>query len=387
MKTTTLWLLTVICGVALCACTESKFHIEGTLTDGADQTLYLENVSLAGVEVLDSVRLTAAGHFAFARPRPEAPDFFRLRVDRKIINIAIDSTETVTITASVPTMAADYEVEGSEDNEKIKELALLQMSLQAQVNAIIASPTLRLAAVEDSINAVVAEYKDYVRTNYIYQAPNRSYAYFALFQTLVVGNGAALIFNPRADAEDVKTFAAVGTSWDTYYPQSVRGENLHNIALEGMKNQRILAARASQVLPADKIDLSGIVEIALPDNHDTVRTLSSLRGKVVLLDFCLFAADGTNQRIMALREVYNKYHSRGLEIYQVSVDSSEHFWKTQTAALPWVSVRDADGANSIYLTYYNVMSLPTYFLLDRDCTPVMRDIQIDDIEKEIEALL
>ena len=38
------------------------------------------------------------------------------------------------------------------------------------------------------------------------------------------------------------------------------------------------------------------------------------------------------KRIMMLRELYNKYHAQGFEIYQVSLDEDEHFWKTRTAA-------------------------------------------------------
>ena len=51
-----------------------------------------------------------------------------------------------------------------------------------------------------------------------------------------------LIFNPRSSEQDVKVFAAVATSWDTFYPNEERGENLHNIAIEGMKDIRIIRA-------------------------------------------------------------------------------------------------------------------------------------------------
>ena len=91
--------------------------------------------------------------------------------------------------------------------------------------------------------------------------------------------------------------------------------------------------------------------------------------------------------IMQLRDVYNKYHARGFEIYQVALDPDEHFWKTQTAALPWISVRDADGLQSHYLQLYNVQSIPTFFLVGRDNALDKRDVQIKDLDAEIEALL
>ena len=90
---------------------------------------------------------------------------------------------------------------------------------------------------------------------------------------------------------------------------------------------------------------------------------------------------------MMMREIYNKYHDRGLEIYQVSFDPEEHFWKTKTAALPWVSVWDENGTRSAVLSQYNVQTLPTFFLIDRNNTLQKRDAQIKDIDAEIQALL
>ena len=76
-----------------------------------------------------------------------------------------------------------------------------------------------------------------------------------------------------------------------------------------------------------------------------------------------------------------------LEIYQVSIDPDEHFWKTQVAALPWVNVHDNDNLDSQYLRRYNVGSIPTFFLIDRSNSLYKRDAQIKDLDKEIESLL
>ena len=90
---------------------------------------------------------------------------------------------------------------------------------------------------------------------------------------------------------------------------------------------------------------------------------------------------------MMLRDLYNKYHARGLEIYQISIDPDEHFWKTQTEALPWISVRDDAGAQSPILAQYNVQLIPTFFLIGRDNTLKLRNTQIKDINAAIQSLL
>lgn len=71
----------------------------------------------------------------------------------------------------------------------------------------------------------------------------------------------------------------------------------------------------------------------------------------------------------------------------MSVDPDEHFWKTQTAALPWISVHDEDALNSQYLSRYNVQQVPTFFLIDKSNSLYKRDSQIKNLENEIEGLL
>ena len=378
--------LAAVAVLGMASCNEKKFHVNGTIGNAADSTLYFENMSLNGPVVVDSVKLSADGTFAFDEKAPAAPEFYRLRIAGQIINIAIDSTETVNIKAEYPGMASQYEVSGSEDCSRIKELTLMQMGLQTQLNAIAQNPQLNAAAVNDSVMRVIEAYKTRVKTEYIFKEPMKASSYFALFQTLYDGGQPVRIFNPRSSEQDVKVFAAVATSWDTFYPNEERGENLHNIAIEGMKDIRILKSKQAQgILDAQKVNTSGVIDFTLTDNKGNERRLSSLNGKVVLLDFHLFANEKSLQRIMMLRELYNKYHAAGLEIYQVSVDGDEHFWKTQTAALPWISTRVDDDSRVLQL--YNVQQVPTFFLLDRNCNVVKRDAQIKDIDAEIKALL
>ena len=372
-----------VAALALAACGEQQFHVEGTVANAKDSVLYFENVGIEEISVVDSVKLDEAGTFRFAGARNEAPEFYRLRIADQIINVSIDSTETVTVKTQYPQMAAQYDISGSDNCQKIKELALKQMELQQRVIAIQRNPALTVYQSNDSILRVIEAYKSEVKMDYILKEPYRPYAYFALFQTL----GNTLLFNPRSNKDDIKMFAAVATSWDTYFPGAERGTNLHNIAIEGMKNVRITEAERAKTISADKVSTTGLIDLALTDNHGTVRRLSDLKGKVVMLDFHVFGTNDSPKRILLLRELYNKYHAQGFEIYQVSLDADEHFWKQQTAALPWISVRDAQGLSSQSLLLYNVQSVPDYFLIDRTNTLRKRSQQVRDIEADIKSLL
>lgn len=371
----------------LASCTEKKFHLSGNIDNANDSLLYFENMSLNGPVTVDSVKLGKDGSFSFDEKAPENPEFYRLRIANQIINIAVDSTENITVKASYPTMSSQYDVKGSSECDKIKELALMQMNLQAQINALINNPNIPYQAEGDSIQRLLNAYKNTVKLQYIYKEPMRAYAYYALFQTIYVGNQTALIFDPRSRKEDVQVFAAVATSWDTYYPGSERGKNLHNIAIEGLKNVRIIQAERNQTIDANKVNTSGIIEVALPDNKGNIRKLTSLKGKVVLLDFHAFASKGSTARIMMLRELYNKYHAQGLEIYQVSLDPDKHFWKESVSALPWICVHDENGANSAFAAQYNVQTIPTFFLIDRQNVLQKRDAQISNLDATIKSML
>ena len=374
----------ILAAMTAASCSNNKFNVEGQIANAGDSVLYFENVGLEGIQVLDSVKLGDDGNFAFSGNPTEAPEFYRLRIADQIINVSIDSTETVQIKAEYPGMAANYTVSGSDNCEKIRELTMKQMDLQAKAIAIQQNTALGVKVIGDSIQSLLNIYKDDVMKNYIYKEPNKAYAYFALFQTL----GQWLIFNPRTEKADIRAFAAVATSWDTYYPHAERGQNLHNIAIEGMKNQRIVAAQNQDIeVDASKVSEAGVLDVALTDNKGQMRHLTDLKGQVVLLDFHIFAMDESPARILMLRELYNKYHAQGFEVYQVSLDPDEHFWKQQTAALPWVNVRDADGVNSQRLMLYNVQSIPDFFLIDRGNNIVTRAANIKDLEQEIKKLL
>ena len=231
---------------------------------------------------------------------------------------------------------------------------------------------------------VVDKYREDVKKNFIFKHPDWSSSYFALFQYI----GSKLIFDPHDSEANIKVFQAVATSWDNKYPDSERGQNLHNITMARLEDVRYVKSQTAQAQNAlAQAEESGCIDLQLTDNHGKQQTLKALKGKVVLLDFHLFAAEKSTERIMLLRDLYNKFHDQGLEIYQVSLDTDEHFWKTQTAALPWICVHDPDNLQSEYLARYNVQSIPTFFLISRANSLFKRDAQIKDLDAEIKSLL
>ena len=230
--------------------------------------------------------------------------------------------------------------------------------------------------------AIVDAYKKKVSTQYIFAEPYKSYAYFALFQEL---NG-YMIFDPLSIKDDIKCFAAVATSLNRLYPHADRSRNLYNMVIKGMKNTREVKVEPLEI-PEDKIHEVSIIDIPLNDLKGVTHHLTDLKGKVVLIDFTVYGDAASGARNLLLRELYDKYASQGLEIYQISLDADEHFWKTASDNLPWICVRDPQGVYSSYVKIYGVEHLPTSFLVNRDNELSLRVGEKTDLEAEIKKLL
>ena len=359
-----------------------QFEINGRIAEADGKTLYFEAVTLNGIEALDSTRLDEDGQFCFQGTRPFNPEFYRLRIDRQIVNLSVDSTETIHVEAELPDMGTDYEVEGSGNCQTLKEINNKLIALQQSIKDITNDKALTLGEQERLVHEKINLYKNEMKMHYIMENPASAPAYFALFQTV---NG-SLIFNPINNPDDIKFVGAVATAWDANYPGTSRTENLHNIAIQGMKNTKRPTPVSLEDIDPGKISAAGIIDIELPDIHGKNRKLSDIRNKVVLLDFTAYSLPSSQERIMQMRGLYDKYSSLGFDIYQVSIDPDEHYWKTACEHLPWTCVYESRGEASGYLGSYLVRRLPTYLLINRHGDLVARDEQIDDLEKTIRLL-
>ena len=156
--------------------------------------------------------------------------------------------------------------------------------------------------------------------------------------------------------------------------------------MKGMRNTRAPQQKVLEI-PQDKIKEANIIDIELKDMKGNVRKLTDLKGKVVMLDFTVYQNAVSPARNLALRELYDKYSKEGFEIYQISLDANEHFWKTSADNLPWICVRDVNGIYSNYLSIYNVTNLPAFFLINRNNELKVRGEVVKDLEGEIKKLL
>lgn len=376
------YLIIAISLFGLIACNSSdNFKIKGVISNAENETVYLEHIGLIKTDKLDSTKLDKSGDFSFKATRPEYPDFYRLRIGSQTIDFAIDSCEEITVSANAKVFSTDYKLQGSQNSTDIQTLRKSLYNIQRKVNSIDADMgaderASKIAEIEADIQKHKVIAKELIMKN-----PRSTVAYFALYQKI----GNSYLFSPYIK-EDKPFCAAVATSYNTFMPEYDRSKNLYGLVMDAIKTERKEKAN-EQWKEAIANASTGYIDIELKDRNDKIRKLSELEGKVVLIDFSAYEMEKSVQYTFELRDLYNKYHSRGLEIYQISLDRGLLLWKESTANIPWICVRDENGPDTKYIASYNIQSIPTIFLMDRKGVIVSRNSDFKTLNSEISRAL
>lgn len=343
--------------IVLVGCTKQPtFTISGTLTNAADKTIYLEHTALLGTTIVDSCHIDTDGNYSLEAPAPTYPDFYRLRVGSRSLPIAIDSTEHVQVSASLDSLPYTLNINGSEVSAQ---MAQLRASARTATRDVLREQTQKI----------------------ILANPRSLVAYYALF---LKQNG--LPIWDMADPSDRRLYQAVATSYNLWMPEYNRTKALYNQVLEYMQAERSLRSQlAAQQLIADSEN--AFLDITLPDAKGQMQSLSQYRGKVIVLDFSSTEMEQYVAYNFELRELYNQYHKQGLEIYSVGIERNLLAWEEATENLPWLTVRALDNEIIEVLTRYNVQSLPTLFLFEKEGNVQGRYTDFTALEADINKYL
>ena len=184
---------------------------------------------------------------------------------------------------------------------------------------------------------------------------------------------------------------------DTYFPKDKNKEFYTEIATALYKRypeNPVVKSTYNQARDMNNPDSATVgnlaPELEFPDPNSNMRKLSDLRGKVVLLDFWASwcrPCRNANPGVVAL---YNKYHDQGFDVFSVSLDRDKTAWQKAIAQdkLAWKNhVSDLKAWNSAAAAIYNVRSIPTTFLLDKQGRIVAIRLMGPQLEQKIQELL
>lgn len=372
------------------SCTENRSaRITGAFPGAGKETekVYLELVTTRDRTVVDSAEINQKGDFSFRVDLPSAsPTFVNLKCKNNTIPLIVSPGQKVSV-HSLGDLAHNYTVEGSDDSRLLKEfLSLYNDGIKTldSLYYLYAETPGNTVSGEARRKTLLAEYSQaYYKTKrahiaFIVSNANSMAALYALYQRLP--NETAL-FN---DAEDAIYYRVVADSLAARYPDSP-----HVQALQKDADARVQDLGALQALGERVGEPVNYPDIELSDIFGKTQRLSSLEGKVILLDFWSLTDGRSSVMNAELKELYGKYGGQGFEVYQVSLDSDRPLWvlTVQNQKLPWISVNDPGGLGGAAPRSYNVQGVPANVLIDREGNIVGRNISTDALGERLPALL
>lgn len=375
MKLQLKYILIALPIILLTACSNTNpeakggFELKGILTNANGSTIYLEKMAPDGVAPFDTATINDKGEFSFT-PVIKEIGYYRLKIDEKNTATFIFSpNQKVTISGNAAYLGSTYEVQGSPDSKLFQEMSRASSvnyrqrdSLQKEYQAFAQLNPTNQARVDSMGKVLEIPYSKLTRDHNMYLVDfinknKTSIAALAAIQQLPIEE-----FTPVYIDLDKALFAA--------YP---------NISFVKAFHKEVKTKTACAIgAPAPEIKFNTPAGKPL--------ALSSLKGKVVLVDFWASWCGPCRQENPNVVRAYNKYKDKGFDIYSVSLDNDLNRWKAaiEKDKLTWKShVCDFKGWQSPVVGDYNFNGIPSNVLLDKDGNIIAKNLRGAELESKL----
>jgi hypothetical protein len=339
------------------------FTVDGSLKMTGKEYIYLNNVNIDKLVLIDSARINGKGRFRF-RVKAGEPDFYQIGYPlNDFVTLLAGPGEKIQLDFSGDRLSEKYTVTGSKGSEQIQILDLKLLNTKSKLDSI---STLYKNSEKDPdfgtkgklleetwLNLIKEQRK--FNIEFIIKNMTSLAAIKALYQR--IDDNTYVLYEPH----DLQYLKIVIDSLKRYYPESKHTKALVSDFTNEMNQyySRQLN-QMSTTLPETRLDPD------LTDINGKKVRLSSLKGKYVLLAF--WSADSREciAENLQLKEYYRLYNRKGFEIYQINLDEDESVWKSAVKfdELPWINTREDNPANPYYARVYNVKTLPANYLYD-----------------------
>lgn len=343
---------------------KNTVKIKGEINDSGKQSVYLDRIDVDKPVTVDSVKLGKSGRFSFKTAVGE-PTFYTLRFGKsEAVTLLAEPGKEISITGDFNKLGENYRVEGSEGSLWIKQLVQQLRGTQSRLDSLKNSyaalsgdgkSNTRRKQLEAEWDSAFMQQVRFSR-KFIIEHATSPVSYYALYQKIDPAN---FILNPETD---LQSYRIVATSMQALHPESQYTKALlahHEQIMKQLKEQKIRAMIANSE--------NNLPEIELPNAKGNTVALSSLKGRYILLDFSVLGADGSEAYIKSLKEIYNKFKERGLEIYQVCLDPNKLLWEglVRKYGIKWICVHDSDGLKSRAAAVWNIQNVPANYIINR----------------------
>lgn len=335
--------------LAFAACAP-KTVVEGTLKDAPESSaVVVKKYCIDHYEVLDTVRTDAAGKFVYrAKVEKGNPQFLDMYYkDYRIACLLLEQGDNVKVTSD--TLGA-YSVTGSDACRQLQKIQADYVRFMMDFGSVTS-----LAAMGQNVNRDLSKmYLDYYRDRLTFVMKNSHSMNVVpvLFQYVDVD------FPVFSQMTDAVVFRNIADSLKVDYPES---EYVKMLEKEAVRRESYMSFD-NQLRNAQEI---AFPDIELPGIDSKMQKLSDMEGKVIMVCFWATTAELNMFNVDTLLPAYEKYRSKGFDIYSVSLDVDKTAWATvvRNQKLPWVNVCDTRGIASPYVGLWGLADLPTVFFI------------------------
>ena len=373
MKTDKIFILALIAAVSLAGCSRGA---KITVTGNSGSDIVVKALAVNKYTVLDTLNLGKSGK-AVCKVALEKgqPEFIYLYAgQKKVASLLLDRGDKVDVVLDT---IGGYSVSGSDDCVRLQKIDADFKAVSEQMSDL--SYDLDRAVTDAEISHAKRDlgqaYVDYYRSAVKYVLENsHSLTVVPVFWQSFTGE--LPVFGQETDGI---LMLNVADSLETVYPKSKYVKALRDEAKRRMDYMSLL----NNLRNAEPVSF---LDVDLPDINARKVKLSEVNAPLVMLHFWT-ASDPEQCRfnLDVLKHFYDKYHSRGLEIYSVALDLDKTLWAkvVKEQNLPWINVCDSQGANSKYIGQYNITKLPTSYFISHG---ELVDAKVTD-EKSLDELL
>ena len=184
-------------------------------------------------------------------------------------------------------------------------------------------------------------------------------------------------------SDDLLLIKTVASAMNALYPESGYAKGMVN---DVKRIEKMIATAKLKTVIAESE--TSIPDLEIEDRNGRKISLSSLKGKVVLLDFWLTQNTNSLMENRELLNIYNQYKQKGFEIYQVALDSDRSKWleALDTHKFPWINV--CEGLQGSYAaSVFNVQQIPANYLIDRDQRIIGKNLYGDKLAEKLKKTL
>jgi peroxiredoxin len=381
MKYNRLSLLLVIVITALLSCNaknnEARYSITGTIQNSENKKLVLQEVPFDGKEMitLDSVTLKKDGKYNFDFIS-KTEGLYILAIENDSIHnfsiVFVNDEKNIQINAD-PGKMETYLINGSKTSEsllaflkeyKSKDIGIFEtMNKLAELqNANGAGAAIDTLQKERNIK--IADLNTFTQ-NAINNATHPSMIYYLLGLSMRSMETSQVLALAKAAAEKTKSEALVNFA-----------TSLGNQIQSNVKPGAIAIGQ-----PAP--------EIALADPKGKIITLSSFKGKYVLVDFWASwcgPCRGENPNVV---QAYEKFKKKNFTVLGVSLDESKEDWEDAIKAdnLNWQHISDLKKWESTVVSTYKIEGIPYNVLVDPNGIVVATELRGPALEEALNKFI